>query len=84
MGYAVKFDGQFRSVTPEMALAAGETYSETLPEPQNEAQAARQPAVATMQSLQRELALAGLSANQPAINRIKREISRLRYISPGV
>lgn len=33
MGYAVKINGSYRAVTAEMALADGETYTETLPEP---------------------------------------------------
>jgi hypothetical protein len=33
MGYAVKPNGSWRAVTPEMALTHDETYSETPPEP---------------------------------------------------
>lgn len=33
MGYAIKPDGSWRAVTPEMALMDDEIYSETLPEP---------------------------------------------------
>jgi hypothetical protein len=33
MGYAIKPNGSWRAVTPEMALMDDETYAETLPEP---------------------------------------------------
>lgn len=33
MGYAIKPDGSWRMVTPEMELAEGEVYQDALPEP---------------------------------------------------
>lgn len=33
MGYAMKINGSWRAVTPDMALMDDEIYSETLPEP---------------------------------------------------
>lgn len=84
MGYAIQANGSFRAVEPDWVLLPGETYSETLPEPPNAAQQARQPAINLLSDLRRELALAEIASDGPKINKIRREISRVKFMSQGV
>jgi len=67
-----------------MALMDGEIYSEIIPPDHRQNQAKRYDETASLGRLQRDLALAKIASDQVRINKIRREISRIKFMSQGV
>ena len=84
MGYAVKPNGSYRAVAFGTALESDETYSETAPAPVNQAQQPRISNSATLDDLKRQLTVATTQGDLKKQNKLRREISRLKYMSQGV